>query len=135
MQTAKFTLVYNSSIGLEGTLMGRPVLAAGRSRYTQIPTVFYPANREQYDHRLESFLADTSLDVPDEFIGNARRFFYFEMFHASLDLSSFLGPYPYSRYDVVFKPFDPSTAFRKSEALKTIVDGILHQTPFYEGNP
>ncbi|MGD8822112.1 MAG: hypothetical protein PVG63_03340, partial [Anaerolineales bacterium] len=135
MQTAKFTLVYNSSIGLEGTLMGRPVLAAGRSRYTQIPTVFYPADRKQYDQMLSSFLTDESLNVPDEFVQNARRFFYFEMFHASLDLSPFMDSYPYSRYDVVFKPFNPATAFQESRALNTIVDGILDQTPFYEGKP
>lgn len=133
MQTAKFTLVYNSSIGLEGTLMGRPVLAAGRSRYTQIPTVFYPDDRKHYDRMLESFISDAALEVPHEFIDNARRFFYFEMFHASLDLSAFMGPYPYSRYDVVFKAFDPGLTLYQSESLNTIVDGILDQKPFYEG--
>jgi hypothetical protein len=57
------------------------------------------------------------------------------MFHASLDLSPFMDSYPYSRYDVVFKPFNPATAFQESGALNTIVDGILDQTPFYEGKP
>lgn len=135
MRSAKFTLVYNSSIGLEGTLLGRPVLAAGRSRYTQIPTVFYPFERSEYDRTFHSFLTASKIEIPAEFIHNARRFFYFEMYHASLDLSSFLGPYPYSRYDVVFKPFDPETAFQESAAMTTIVDGILDGTPFYAGKP
>lgn len=133
MRTAKFTLVYNSSIGLEGTLMGRPVLAAGRSRYTQIPTVFYPSDRSEYEQTFRSFLSSSIVEIPDVFIDNARRFFYFEMYHASLDLSTFLGPYPHSRYDVIFKPFDPASAFKESAAMTTIVGGILNQTPFYSG--
>lgn len=135
MRQAKFTIVYNSSIGLEGTLMGRPVLSAGRSRYTQIPTVFYPATRAAYDAQLLSFLRQSEINLPAEFLANARRFFYFEMYHASLDLSEFLGPYPGSRYDVIFNSFEPARALHDSEALDTIVNGIIRQTPFYAGMP
>jgi hypothetical protein len=55
------------------------------------------------------------------------------MYHASLDLSPFMEPYPYSRYDVVFKSFDPATTFPDSAAMSTIVRGILEQAPFYAG--
>jgi hypothetical protein len=135
IRLAKFTVVYNSSIGLEGTLLGRPVLAAGRSRYTQIPTVFYTPDRSEYERLISSFLARSKIEIPSEFVDNARRFFYFEMYHASLDLSPFMEPYPYSRYDVVFKSFNPATTFQESAAMTTIVKGILDQAPFYAGKP
>ncbi len=46
IQRSKFTMVYNSSIGLEATLLGAAVLCAGKARYTQYPTVFYPDSQK-----------------------------------------------------------------------------------------
>ena len=43
---AKFVMVYNSTVGLESSVLGKPVLCAGKARYTQIPTVFLPAERQ-----------------------------------------------------------------------------------------
>ena len=39
---SKFVLIYNSTIGLEATIMGAAVLSAGKARFTQYPTVFFP---------------------------------------------------------------------------------------------
>ncbi len=44
IERSKFVLVYNSSVGLEATLLGVPVLCAGRARFTQWPTVTFPAS-------------------------------------------------------------------------------------------
>ncbi len=42
IQRSKFVMVYNSTIGLEASILGAPVLCAGRARYTRYPTVFFP---------------------------------------------------------------------------------------------
>ncbi|MDP2777827.1 MAG: hypothetical protein Q8O48_09295, partial [Anaerolineales bacterium] len=39
---SKFVMVYNSTIGLEASIMGAAVLCAGKARFTQYPTVFFP---------------------------------------------------------------------------------------------
>ncbi|MFZ0534202.1 MAG: hypothetical protein WAM09_13580, partial [Anaerolineales bacterium] len=38
IQRSKFVMMYNSTIGLEASIMGVPVLCAGRARFTQLPT-------------------------------------------------------------------------------------------------
>ncbi len=56
IELAKFVLVYNSSVGLEATLLGVPVLCAGRARFTQWPTVTFPEDRPAYERTLQAFL-------------------------------------------------------------------------------
>ena len=56
IRRSKLVLVYNSSVGLEAAIAGVPVLCAGRARYTQIPTVFFPATRAEYGLALEALL-------------------------------------------------------------------------------
>jgi UDP-N-acetylglucosamine 2-epimerase len=107
IRRSKFVLVYNSSIGLEASIMGAPVLCAGRARYTQVPTVFFPATRQEFLDKMGLWLAASAIDVPAEFVANARRFLDYELYHASLDLSQFLGPYPYHPGMVEFRPFEP----------------------------
>jgi len=43
---SKFVMVYNSTIGLEASIMGAAVLCAGKARFTQYPTVFFPQTIE-----------------------------------------------------------------------------------------
>ncbi len=121
---AKLVLVYNSSIGLEASILGAPVLCAGRARYTQLPTVFFPESREAHLSLMREFLAAPSITVPPEFAKNARRFLHFELHHASLDLSRFLGPYPMQPGMVTFERADPD-AIRSSSELARIRAGIL----------
>jgi hypothetical protein len=87
---AKFVMVYNSSIGLEATLMKTPVLCAGKARYTQIPTVFFPNSLAEYNRLAEMMLDADRIHLPPEFITNARRFLYFQLYRASLPLDGFL---------------------------------------------
>jgi hypothetical protein len=35
-------MIYNSTIGMEAAIMGAPVLCAGKARFTQLDTVFFP---------------------------------------------------------------------------------------------
>lgn len=129
IRRAKLVLVYNSSIGLEASILGAPVLCAGRARYTQLPTLHFPQTQAAYRDLLREFLQAPSIDVPPEFARNARRFLDFELYHASLDLSHFLGPYPYQPGMVTFRPFEPE-AIRSSPELAQIEAGICSDSGF-----
>lgn len=129
IRRAKFVLVYNSSIGLEASILGAPVLCAGRARYTQIPTVFFPATRQEYLDKLRLFLKASAIDVPADFASNARRFLDHELYHASLDLSRFLEAYPEHAGMVRIGAFGVQDIADSTE-LNQIVGGILHGSPF-----
>ncbi len=60
IQLSKFVMVYNSSIGLEATLLGRAVLCGGKARYTQYPIVNFPDTPQAYRQQAETFLAAAS---------------------------------------------------------------------------
>lgn len=131
IRLAKLTLVYNSSIGLEAAIAGACVLAAGRARYTELPTVFFPSDKEAYSQQLTSFLKAESLPVPASFRANARRFLYYELFRSSLDFSRYLQPYPGSHGFVTFRPFDPGKGLNdRVEEIKILREGILEGKPF-----
>jgi hypothetical protein len=108
IHSAKLVLVYNSSIGLEASIMEVPVLCAGRARYTQLATTFFPHDRKMYIEQLESLLQMEQIQVPSHFAENARRFLYFELYNASLDFSDFLRPYPGSTGMTLLTDFDPN---------------------------
>ncbi len=129
---AKLVLVYNSSVGLEASIAGVPVLCAGRARYTQMPTVYHPATRAEYGLALRALLEAPVVRAPQSFSDNARRFLHHELFHASLDLSEFLIEEPGFPGMVLLKPFDPRRLM-DSEALTAIREGILHGMPFEAG--
>jgi hypothetical protein len=134
IRRSKLVLVYNSSVGLEASIAGVPVLCAGRARYTQVPTVFFPATRAEYGQALEALLAAPALLAPEAFSANARRFLHHELFYASLDLSEFLTDEPGFPGMVLLKPFDPGRLLG-SEALTVIREGILHGGPFEAKRP
>jgi hypothetical protein len=129
IRQAKVVLVYNSSIGLEASILGAAVLCAGRARYTQMPTTFFPSTQDEYIHQLQDLLATDQIKVPPEFSQNARRFLYHELFQASLDLSEFLRPYPNATGMTLLKNFEPET-LERSPALEVITNGILKGSPF-----
>ncbi len=129
IQRAKVVLVYNSSVGLEASILGKPVLCAGRARYTQVPTVFFPADREAYRIQLEAMLNADVVEVPAEFVTNARRFLYYELFHASLDFSPFLRPYPEAPGMVMFQDFNVP-ALVGSVDLTAVCSGLAGGSSF-----
>jgi len=67
--------------------------------------------------------------VPPEFAPNARRFLFYELFQASLDLSKFLTPYPGVPGMVTFSDFLPEAVSALPE-MGVIREGILRQKPF-----
>ncbi len=129
---SKLVLIYNSSIGLEASILGSPVLSAGRARFTQIPTVFFPESQKKYEERLLGFLDAQEIEVPPSFRENARSFLYHELFAASLDLSEFLEPDESLQGMVTFSGFSPDR-LQSSRPLEVIRNGILHGTPFLLG--
>jgi hypothetical protein len=130
IQRAKFVMVYNSSIGLEASLMGKAVLCAGKARYTQIPTVFFPPSLLEYRQMAETLLTADEITVPPEFTANARRFLYYQLYRASLPLDEFLQPGRRMGFvqlqDFTWEALLP----HNSPALQAITDGILHGKPF-----
>jgi hypothetical protein len=129
IRQAKVVLVYNSSIGLEASILGAAVLCAGKARYTQIPTTFFPSTRDEYIHQLQDLLATEHIEIPPEFSQNARRFLFHELFQASLDLSEFLHPYPNASGMTLLNDFEPET-LERSPALEVIKNGILKGSAF-----
>lgn len=125
-------MVYNSTIGLEASLLRKPVLAGGKARFTQLPTSFYPASIEDYNNTLTRLLAVDEIQVPAEFLLNARRFLYFQLYATSLDFSH------YVREDRVWKGYVIPLNFpiqdlkpENSTIMKVLTEGILNGGNFY----
>lgn len=90
IQHSKFVLVYNSTIGLEAAIMGAAVLCAGKARFTQIPTVFFPPDVAAYRRMGAEFLTAEHIQAPAEFQQNARLFLYYQLYKTSLPFERFL---------------------------------------------
>jgi len=130
IQRSKFTMVYNSSIGLEATLLGAPVLCAGKARYTQYPTVFYPDSLTEYKDLLTSFLVKDEIHVPDHLYENGRRFLFYQLYRASLPFDQFLSDFPRSGY-VQLKRFSWKKLLPgSSPVVDCVVNGILNGEEF-----
>jgi hypothetical protein len=125
IQRSKFTMVYNSSIGLEATLLGVPVLCAGKARYTQYPTVFYPDSLTEYKQLLTSFLVADEIHLPNHLLENGRRFLFYQLYRASLPFGEFLNGYPSSGY-VQLRRFSWKKLLPGGSAVvDCVVNGIL----------
>ena len=125
---SKFVMVYNSTIGLEASIMGAAVLCAGKARFTQYPTVFFPQTIEEVRRKIKEFLAADAIDVPLEFKRNARRFLYYQLFRTSLPFGEFLEP-SVRTTQTRLKSFGLEELVR-SEAVKVIMDGVLEGGDF-----
>jgi hypothetical protein len=127
---SKFVMVYNSSIGLEASIMGAAVLCAGKARYTQYPTVFFPPTSEAYLALLEEFLAAEKVEQAKEHKQHARRFLYYQLFCTSLQFDQFLEPHPFPGFvrmrDFPWQQLLPEN----SPTVKTIVEGLTQGGPF-----
>lgn len=132
IQRSHFVMVYNSTIGLEAILMGKNVLTAARARYTQIPTTIHPNSPADYVEKLESLLNGDQRSVPAEFIRNARRFLYKQLFMSSLPFDRFLETDHYWKgYVTLKKKLTPAAlAMENSETIKVILEGIRFGKPF-----
>jgi Capsule polysaccharide biosynthesis protein. len=125
---SKFVMVYNSTIGLEASIMGAAVLCAGKARFTQYPTVFFPQTVEEVRRKMEEFLDVEKIDIPSEFKRNARRFLYYQLFRTSLPFGDFLEA-SVRTTQTRLKSFGLEELI-ESEAVKAILDGVLEGGDF-----
>jgi hypothetical protein len=127
---SKFVLAYNSSIGLEATLLGTPVLAAAEARYTQYPIVYLPGTAAAYGQQVKSLLEAEEVAVPEEFATNARRFLYYQLFRASLPYGEFLESA--ARPGFVHLRSFPLEFLHPNQCQtnQVILEGILNGKPF-----
>ena len=129
IQKSKFVMVYNSTIGLEASLMGKPVLCAGKARFTQYPIVFFPQTIEEQRRKMKEFLDAEAIDVPAEFKRNARRFLYYQLFRTSLPFARFLKP-SVRTTQTRLKSFELEELLA-GDAVKVILDGVLEGGDFF----
>jgi hypothetical protein len=129
IRASKLVLVYNSSVGLEALILGTPALSAGRARFTQMATTTFPTSRSDYLRTLEAFLGSERIDVTQAQSRNARTFLYYELFHASLDLSEFLVADPELEGMVRFSNFAPGR-LAEADIFRVLREGILEGKPF-----
>jgi len=128
IQKSRFVMIYNSTIGLEASIMGAAVLCAGKARFTQYPTVFFPQSIEAYQRELEKFLNAENIEVPVNFKRNARRFLYYQLFRTSLPFGDFLEP-SVRTTQTRLKSFNLDDLM-ESDAVKAIVAGVLNDGDF-----
>ena len=103
--------------------MGMPVLCAGKARFTQYPTVFFPQTVDDVRRKMKEFLAAEEIEVPVEFKRNARRFLYYQLFRTSLPFGDFLEP-SVRTTQARLKSFELDELL-ESEAVKVILEGVL----------
>jgi hypothetical protein len=127
IERSKFIMIYNSTIGLEATILGKAVLAAGRSRFTSYPIVFFPNSTEAYTRMAEEFLTVDRINLPEQFRDNARRFLYYLLYRASLPFDSFLEASVVP--GVVQLKKTNWQMIANSTVMKTIVQGLVDRTP------
>ena len=128
---AKFVMVYNSTIGLEAAAAGKAVLCAGKARYTQIPTVFFPNSQNAFERMLEEFLEQKTIQIPEIFQINAKRVLYSQLYRASLPFSDFLENDGIWRGYVRLKKFTKrDLSPERSATIRVLLDGILNSHPF-----
>ena len=125
---SKFVMIYNSTIGLEASIMGAAVLCAGRARFTQYPTVFFPRSIDEYQLELEMFLNEERIDVPAEFKRNARMFLYYQLFLTSLPFGAFLEP-SVRTTQARLRSFELGELL-EAAAVKAVLDGLLNDGDF-----
>ncbi|MCB9144770.1 MAG: hypothetical protein H6635_05325 [Anaerolineales bacterium] len=128
IQKSKFVMIYNSTIGLEASIMGAAVLCAGKARFTQYPTVFFPQTVEEVKKTTQEFLSAEEIKIPAEFKRNARRFLYYQLYRTSLPFGDFLEP-SVRVTQTKLKPFK-FDALLNSKSIQVVLEGILKNGDF-----
>ncbi len=128
IQKSKFVMIYNSTIGLEASIMGAAVLCAGKARFTQYPTVFFPQTVDDVRRKMKEFLAAEEIEIPTEFKRNARKFLYYQLYKTSLPFGDFLEP-SVRTTQTKLKSFGLEDLLQ-AESMKVIREGILENGDF-----
>ena len=130
IQRSKFVMVYNSTIGLEASILGAAVLCAGKARFTQYPTVFFPQTVDEVRRMMKEFLEPERTEVPPEFKHNARRFLYYQLFRTSLPFGDFLEPSVRATQTRLKSFALDQLSPENSKAMEAIFDGLLNDGDF-----
>lgn len=134
IERAHFVMVYNSTIGLEASILGKAVVCGGKARFTPYRTVYFPKSREAFREQTCQFLTSDRIDVPVYFRVNARRFMYYHLFCASLPFEDFLKedrakPGYVRLKDITWEKLNAS----HSPVLQAILQGVTQGKPFVIG--
>ena len=127
---SKFVMVYNSTIGLEASILGAAVLCAGKARFTQYPTVFFPQTADAVRSKMEEFLNTEKIEIPADFKRNARRFLYYQLFRTSLPFGDFLEPSVRTTQTRLKSFALEQLSPEKSKVMDAIFDGLLNNGDF-----
>ncbi|NLC29006.1 MAG: hypothetical protein GX773_00970, partial [Chloroflexi bacterium] len=76
IRMAKFVLIYNSTIGMEASILGAGVLAAGKARYSSSEVVWFLQDKPAYFAKQEELLHTGVVEVPAHLKLTARRLLY-----------------------------------------------------------
>jgi len=117
---------------LEASIMGAAVLCAGKARFTQYPTVFFPQTVDEVRRKMKEFLDTETIEIPTEFKRNARRFLYYQLFRTSLPFRDFLEP-SVRTTQTRLKSFGLGELVR-ADAVKVIMEGVLEGGDFLLGD-
>jgi hypothetical protein len=125
-----FCLVYNSTIGLESVILGKPVVVAGLPKYMGQGVGRMPTTREAYFALLEEWLKRPPEEASEEEQRLAKRYFHHLIFRNSLDFSGFVHE-PFTGYGYALRPFEPE-ALRpeRSREVGIIRKGIVEGRGF-----
>ncbi len=131
IQRAKFVMMYNSTIGLEASIMGAPVLCAGKARFTQLDTVYFPRTQREYMAALEEFLSADKVQALEVHRINSRRFLYFQLYRSSLPFDDYIEPDENLPGFVRLKAFEAQDLLpENSVTFKTVSEGLFNNGGF-----
>jgi hypothetical protein len=124
---SKFVLTYNSTIGIEITLTGKPVLCAGKASFNEHATAYFETNRSAYFRRLKSLLQEKNPLVPPERLKTSRRYWYFRNYRFTLPFGEFIEPTLPTGYvrmkTINWNEFLPEKSATIRALLRGIIDG------------
>lgn len=131
IRMAKFVLIYNSTIGMEASILGAGVLSAGKARYTASDVVWFPQDKPAYFAQLEGLLQADHVEVPVHFKANSRRFLYWQLYRSSLSFEDFLEPDGVWAGYVKLKEFEWQNLLPvNSETMAVLSNGLLQNGDF-----
>jgi hypothetical protein len=102
---------------MEASILGVPVLSAGKARFTASDVVWFPKSKESYMEQLEELLNVQTVEAPERFKINARRFLYWQLYRSSLSFEEYLEPDGIWPGYVKLRKFDWQALLPKTQTL------------------
>ncbi|MBI9044552.1 MAG: hypothetical protein JEZ06_08705 [Anaerolineaceae bacterium] len=123
-------LVYNSTIGLEASILGKKVICAAKSRYSQFDTVDLPLSIDEYLKLVKTNLTKL-LPIDHKKVENANKVFYFQFEKYSIPFDKFIFPIKKSPGHVGLKNIKlKDLEMSNSNSARIIVEGITEGKEF-----